>query len=61
LTPEERRHVFPLASNLDWDPASNSWRWQAEELGPDTPIVVLTDDGAQYTRGQLKREWRQIP
>jgi hypothetical protein len=61
LTPEERGLLLPPANSLVWDSATSRWCWREGRLGPEPPIVILTDDGAQYIRGRLEREWRQIP
>jgi DNA-binding PadR family transcriptional regulator len=56
LTPKERHMVLPPLDSVAWDPAAKRWRWKEEELGPERPIVILTDKGEQYVRRQLRAE-----
>ena len=54
LTAEQRRKVLPLANSVEWNTDAKRWHWKEEELGPERPIVTLTDKGEQYIRSVLR-------
>jgi len=55
LSAEERRKVLALADCVVWHEDTREWNWNEKELGPEWPIVTLTEKGEQYIEAVL--EW----
>lgn len=54
LTAEERTKVLPVANSVFWNAATKRWNWNETKLGPERPIVILTEKGEQYIRKLLR-------